>query len=130
MILDPQNLHPFIYTRNNTINLIDLKGLACGDKFTDPIIPDFPFEDACEAHDECYGCKGKIMGKSKAYCDNKFLWDMTRICLKFVIVPPISGNCMMAANMYYLAVVHFGEDAFSRARENCFCGKPPSEWYR
>jgi hypothetical protein len=102
---------------------VDPRGLVCGTGWLDSVIPDdyewYDFTAPCTKHDRCYGCDGKKEGKSKADCDGSFLKDMKEACKN------LSGykyfDCMLAAHVYYGAVVGLGEGPYNKAREKCNC---------
>jgi len=56
---DGMNLYQ--YCKSNPIIYLDPYGLACGTWWNDLVVPDDPvggadFKDACQWHDDCYGC--------------------------------------------------------------------------
>jgi RHS repeat-associated protein len=126
----------FRYVKNNPINFTDALGLypgPCGNK-NHTWVPDHPlfifdFTEPCKSHDKCYDCEGAGKGKSKVQCDLEFLWNMTRVCLKYSILRSISSLslvtptlCLETALIYYYAVIIGGSDDFTKARGNC-CSK-------
>lgn len=73
-----------------------------------PGIPNFPFLDACNAHDICY-----TTDRSKASCDSEFLFNMKNIVSEFTPASwweTLSGKAALAAlidiqaDIYYQAV--------------------------
>jgi RHS repeat-associated protein len=126
------------YALNNPIKNIDSNGKVCGTGWNEPYIPDYPngwnFAGPCQNHDDCYGCKGKKMGMKKEDCDNRFLKELLKVCLKGdnIIFHPdlwpkdwreIQFNpylsCPQLALMYYKAVSSFGQKAFRDGRKDC-----------
>lgn len=113
-------MNPYVYVANNPLNLIDPTGMACGDLFRDPLIPDNPggydFTECCQGHDDCYGgfC-GEF--KTKAQCDEGLYDCAIKQCNK------IRGGqqCYLMAAIYYKAVKERGDDAFENARQKNQC---------
>lgn len=73
-----------------------------------PVIPNFPFKSACDAHDICY-----TTNRSKASCDEEFLFNMQNLILPQVLDgwwTTITGKALLAAllanqaKIYYIAV--------------------------
>ena len=124
-ITNPKALHKYIHVLNNPINFLDQTGLLCGSGSTEDIVPDFPggfdFTGPCQNHDDCYGCKGKELGKSKSDCDKGFLRDMKCVCWRGRNVTRW-GSCMTLAHIYYNAVKYLAQDEFNAARKKeCDC---------
>ena len=111
----------FAYLSNNPINKSDplgLKGCGPGSGFWEWIVPDKPlgvnFENCCNKHDDCYGCKGKAEGKLKADCDKQFCECLVKKCLFSF---PSTLPCPSLE--YCLAVTFGGSSAFNDARKCC-----------
>ena len=90
----------FTYASNNPLKYIDPKGLSCGSKWTNWIVPDkhwgvYDFTEPCNINDKCY----ENLGRTQADCDKKFLKNMKGECKK------LSGiwyyDCMTTAYIYY-----------------------------
>ncbi|CAF1252705.1 unnamed protein product [Adineta ricciae] len=76
------------------------------------------FTPACNAHDECYG----TCNNHRDMCDMNFQADMTSICSKFLLLPPLFPNCQAWAEVFYLAVHFGGANFFIPAQEqDCNC---------
>jgi len=78
------------------------------------------WEDACRAHDRCYGDCSKSR-KSKKQCDFQFYIDIRRSCRKDNSQSPLS--CNLASIAYYPAVAFGGGEAFKKARSKCGCSE-------
>ncbi|MBI5741808.1 MAG: RHS domain-containing protein [Nitrospirae bacterium] len=119
---DPQGMLPYAYTKGNPINLMDPAGLVCGSGWNDWFVPDkFPsynFTGCCQSHDDCYGCKGKAQGLSKAACDQNFCSCLLEECE--LLDGDSRRSCEGNAKTYCNAVqTKFGNDAFNNARRCC-----------
>jgi len=112
------------YVGGNPITKVDTSGLfpgPCGNE-EHSWVPDYPywvfdFTGPCQAHDDCYGCIGKKMGRSKSNCDFEFFKDMQIVCSKYILTPSLYTYCFTAAIIYYNAVFWGGNDAFEEARK-------------
>jgi hypothetical protein len=69
---------------------------GCGsptDPWSNAVIPNFPYRAACDSHDVCY-----ISGRSKASCDDEFLFNMNEIRQQMVLTPsfvsPLSSSVL------------------------------------
>ncbi len=117
----PKKLHPFVYTENNPINLIDPSGLGTcgpGSGLLETLIPDrypgYNFTSPCASHDKCYA----TCGKSKDECDSTFLNEMLNVCKNSSIF--FYYDCITRAYIYYGAAVTAGKIPYDTAqRENC-----------
>ncbi|RJQ43130.1 MAG: hypothetical protein C4538_12520 [Nitrospiraceae bacterium] len=122
LVSDPQNLHPYVYTKGNAISLIDPAGLACGSGWTDKIVPDsyvnFDFTRPCENHDKCYD----TCGKSQFECAAMFFTDMMRECRKLTWNPISQFGCIETAIIYSAAVGSpIGYPAYNNAQKKGCC---------
>lgn len=93
----PQELNRFVYTGNNSINLIDLNGLeGCGPRGMH--VPDkFGFKLCCDGHDTCYdNCRGR------SNCDCTFCDCLNRKCDEFC--GKEKEECESRANYYCVTV--------------------------
>lgn len=75
-------------------------GPVCGSGRGATWIPDGPWKDACQKHDECYS----KCGASRWECDIRFLFDS-------------NGNVT-----YFLAIRQFGRGPFEAAQAESCCG--------
>ncbi len=76
----------------------------------------FNFADACEKHDNCYGCVGRAKGMQKKDCDNQFLEDMKKDCDKRPI--PVRQLCKIAAAVYHAVVTSpLSEEPWNNAQK-------------
>ena len=123
LVDQPQMLHPYVYVQNNSINLTDPRGLACGPGILgDVFIPDrwwgaYDFTLSCLAHDSCYaGC-----GKSKSGCDEAFYDNMLNECNRLSRRNPFYYDCLITARTYYLAVKHAGGKSYRDAQAKSGC---------
>jgi RHS repeat-associated protein len=117
---NPQNLHPYAYTRNNPINLADPQGLACGSGWSDPYIPEdfgaWNFYYPCQMHDNCYD----TCGNPKAMCDYKFFIDMLTACSRMDWqLRDYGARCFAAATIYYgtVALTKAAQSAYADAQK-------------
>ena len=86
-------------------------GSACGSGFK---FPEFSFRDACQKHDDCYGA----CGANKTWCDFQFQWNTQQSC------PVGDWRCQILAEVYFEAVLHFGNGPYNQAQEEtCKGGK-------
>jgi RHS repeat-associated protein len=76
---NPFSFHGYSYVNNNSVNFIDPNGLSCGPgEIGDLLVPDFWFEECCDAHDDCYGGVPKYEEcaqfgyKTREECDEEF----------------------------------------------------------
>lgn len=72
----------------------------------------FPFVNACNNHDICYG----TLGSNKNTCDANFLNDLTNICNDNGTTSFSRTYCKGLAYTYYYAVHWFGQSAFDAAQ--------------
>ncbi|CAK8720835.1 hypothetical protein GKODMF_12410 [Candidatus Electrothrix gigas] len=88
---------------------------VCGSGWLDEHIPDAydgcDFTQACQNHDNCYSSCGS-QATSKATCDSNFLNDLNDAVLN----GNVSVGCSQAANVYYGAVVNYGQGAYDAAQ--------------
>jgi RHS repeat-associated protein len=129
LMRNPQDLLPYVYTKGNPIILTDPTGLVCGSGWNDWFVPDkFPlynFTGCCQTHDDCYGCKGKAQGLSKATCDQNFCTCLLEECehLDGDSKRSCEGNAKTFCNVVQ---GRFGNDAFNKARKCCNRGSSGS----
>jgi hypothetical protein len=78
-----------IFLSNSTPN-------GCGsptDPWSNAVIPNFPYRAACDSHDVCY-----TSGRSKASCDDEFLFNMNEIRQQMILSPsfvsPLSSSVL------------------------------------
>jgi RHS repeat-associated protein len=102
-------------------------GSACGpeddlNNYPADFPPHFSFNEACRAHDRCYG----TCNANRAQCDEAFSEAMQAMCQR---IPPRSGGgfarvtCNRLALNYYWMVRFFGQGPFDRAQQTCVgCG--------
>jgi hypothetical protein len=99
------NTFPFEQNLLNTAN-----GCGSPSHWSYPGIPNFPFLDACNAHDICY-----TTDRSKSSCDNEFLFNMKNIASTFMPTSwweTLSGKATIAylislqADVFYSAVAN------------------------
>jgi hypothetical protein len=84
-----------------------------------PHLDVFPFVNACNNHDICYG----TLGSNKATCDSHFLSDMQRICADNASSSASYYYCDGLAYTYYEAVHLFGQSAFDNAQAEARAGQ-------
>ncbi len=115
-------LNLYSYVKNEPVSITDPFGLfgKCGPgEFWGVIIPDFPFSKCCEEHDNCYTGQGsKGCKATKELCDLEFcdcMWDK---CSKGLY----KAFCLKA-DLFCIAVIKYGQDAFDNARSNSDCCK-------
>lgn len=117
--------HLYNYVQGNPLIKRDRRGLVCGTGWTDPLISDdfgeFDFTVCCQAHDNCYGCEGKLANRSKLDCDDEFCDCMVRECDKLA-VGGIRLTCLIDAALYCRAVKWVGGRAFNCGRKSCTSG--------
>jgi len=131
--VDGMNLYE--YVRENPVNWVDPRGLACGSgEFQDLVFRDnfvfFNFTKACEDHDRCYSnCEN-----TKEKCDDQFRKDMMKECDDKVkagvgsISPSLYMECVVIAEAYYVGVYILGGSAYDEAiKEKCPCKKHVDE---
>jgi hypothetical protein len=111
----------YSYVKNSPLRFNDAEGLGgCGpgSGIGDWLVPDYPygnnFTKCCDEHDDCYGCKGKKEGKTKADCDLQFCKCLVNKCL-FSFPSMISCPSLE----YCLAVIFGGGSAFHSGRKCC-----------
>lgn len=75
-------------------------------------IDKFPFVNACNAHDICYG----TLGSSRASCDSRFYSNLLAICSANASTSANRVICNGLAWTYYEAVHLFGQSAFDAAQ--------------
>ncbi|WP_172425046.1 RHS repeat-associated core domain-containing protein [Vandammella animalimorsus] len=116
----------FSYVEQSPLNNMDIYGLqsngcgAAGSLFKPPDAPfGFDFLHCCNSHDECYG---DCDGPSKRECDLQFCSCMADVCSMQNQLPK-RMLCMDARDIYCVAVMAFGGDAFRNARGDCNCEK-------
>lgn len=78
----------------------------------------FPFVNACNTHDICYG----TLGSSRAACDSRFYSDLLTICRANASTAVNRGICNGLAWTYYQAVATFGQSAFNAAQARARAG--------
>ncbi|MBI5055220.1 MAG: RHS domain-containing protein [Nitrospirae bacterium] len=120
LLRNPQDLLPYLYTKGNPVIFTDLTGLVCGSGWSE-IFPDkwptYNFTGCCQTHDDCYGCKGKAQGLSKAACDQDFCSCSLEECER--LDGDSRRSCEGNAKAYCWAVRRFGNTAFDKARKCC-----------
>lgn len=93
---------------------------TCGDIRIN--VPDAPsgasFFNACSKHDTCY----ETCGLARSTCDKSFLTNMRRACQGREVTNSLVSRCMEIANLYYLAVDQYGEEAYRKAQDKKRCG--------
>ncbi len=72
----------------------------------------FPFVNACNPHDICYG----TLGSNRATCDTQFLNNLLNICSTYSTSWASRTYCQGLAYTYYYAVAWFGQPAFDAAQ--------------
>jgi hypothetical protein len=78
----------------------------------------FPFINACNPHDICYG----TLGMSRATCDNQFLSNLLAICSANGRSWASRTYCQGLAYTYYSAVALFGGWASDAAQAKARAG--------
>lgn len=76
----------------------------------------FPFVNACDVHDVCYG----TLGTNQAQCDNQFLNNLLAICSANATSWTSRQYCNGFAYSYYYAVAWFGSSAFDNAQNKAY----------
>ena len=114
----------YVYVEGNPINLTDQMGLACGPGDWDIVIPDnwfgwYSFKDACQEHDDCYGCQGEELGKSRKECDDDFCNNLLNACQGLRKNSYWRTHCEEMARIYCSQVRAKGQKSFDKARECC-----------
>jgi RHS repeat-associated protein len=102
-----------VYKSNPSVRS-DTHGLSCGSGWNEPIVPDYPFEKVCVAHDNCYS----TCGNAKDACDAQFLANMMVVCMQY----SIKADCQLAAYAYYNAVKYRGQGPYDAAQHASGCG--------
>lgn len=104
---------------------------GCGTGWNLYLVPDMPFESACNNHDNCYASSN-----SKQYCDEKFLAEMIKISTEItnqfkaantvvqygpLVDALIKVLLEQMANTYYSFVDAFGNSAYCNATTSEYC---------
>lgn len=82
---------------------------GCGPEGKGLLVPDGPFQEACNNHDKCYEEKNL----SQEQCDQKMHREMVAICnRKYSRLNPFRLSCKAQAKVYHEAVSEWGETSY------------------
>jgi len=106
--------------KDAAITLVADLGLRYFTGELDAPFPGVSFQNACNAHDECYGRQS-----GKLTCDGFFRLAMTEACDAGTL-GDVREICYGAVSAYHAAVVNHGESAYEAAGEAYAC----AQWHQ